>query len=135
MEQSINSLCAENNLDRNIITEMLKDAAKAAVLKQFKNNGESIQVDWNNEEGMIEISIPKEVVAEVENSQIELSLEEAQQLAGEDIEIGDMLLIPLPTEDLHNVLQIVLLPQVNDEILSSIEETDIPGMADLQSVR
>lgn len=31
--------------------------------------------------------------------------------------------------------RIVSLPQVDDEILSSIEETDIPGMADLQSVR
>lgn len=31
--------------------------------------------------------------------------------------------------------RIVLLPHVDDEILSSIEETDIPGMADLQSVR
>ena len=31
--------------------------------------------------------------------------------------------------------RIVMLPNVDDEILSSIEETDIPGMADLQSVR
>lgn len=31
--------------------------------------------------------------------------------------------------------RIVSLPQVDDRILSSIEETDIPGMADLQSVR
>ena len=31
--------------------------------------------------------------------------------------------------------RIVTLPHVDDEILSTIEETDIPGMADLQSVR
>ncbi len=31
--------------------------------------------------------------------------------------------------------RIVMIPNVNDEILSAIEETDIPGMADLQSVR
>jgi SpoVK/Ycf46/Vps4 family AAA+-type ATPase len=31
--------------------------------------------------------------------------------------------------------RIVMLPNVDDEILSAIEETDIPGMADLQSVR
>ena len=31
--------------------------------------------------------------------------------------------------------RIVMLPNVDDEILSTIEETDIPGMADLQSVR
>lgn len=31
--------------------------------------------------------------------------------------------------------RIVMLPNVDNEILSSIEETDIPGMADLQNVR
>jgi stage V sporulation protein K len=31
--------------------------------------------------------------------------------------------------------RIVSLPQVNDEILSTIEEMDIPGMADMQSIR
>ncbi len=31
--------------------------------------------------------------------------------------------------------RIVMFPNVDDDILSSIEETDIPGMADLQSVR
>lgn len=31
--------------------------------------------------------------------------------------------------------RIVSLPQVNDEILSTIEEIDIPGMADMQSVK
>jgi len=30
--------------------------------------------------------------------------------------------------------RIVLLPYVNDEVLSTIEETDIPGMVDMQSV-
>ncbi|MDQ3748138.1 MAG: class I tRNA ligase family protein, partial [Acidobacteriota bacterium] len=47
-----------------------------------------------NEEGMIEISVQKEVVAEVENPSSELSLEEVQELAGDEIKIGDMLLIP-----------------------------------------
>lgn len=31
--------------------------------------------------------------------------------------------------------RIVSIPHVNDAVLSTIEETDIPGMADMQSVR
>ncbi len=31
--------------------------------------------------------------------------------------------------------RIVSLPQVDDEILSTIEEIDVPGMADMQNVR
>ncbi len=104
--QSIEALVTEQGIDRDLVIEAMKEAVKAAARKQFKSQdktGESIQVDWNNEEGMIEISAQKTVVAEVENDQVELSLEEAQELAGEDIEIGDMLLIPLPTEELGRI--------------------------------
>jgi len=104
--QSIDALCTEHGLDRDMIIEAMKDAVRAAARKQFKaqdKTGESIQVDWNNEEGMIEISAQKEVVEEVENPQTELSLTEAQEMAGDEIEIGDMLLLPLPTEDLGRI--------------------------------
>jgi N utilization substance protein A len=104
--QSIDALCTEHGLDRNMIIEAMKDAVRAAARKQFKaqdKTGESIQVDWNNDEGMIEISAQKEVVETVENPQTELSLVEAQELAGDEIEIGDMLLLPLPTEDLGRI--------------------------------
>ena len=86
-------LCTEQGLDRDMVIEAMKDAVRAAARKQFKTHdktGESIQVDWNNEEGMIEISAQKTVVEEVENPSVELSLVEAQELAGDEIEIGDM---------------------------------------------
>lgn len=104
--QSIEALCAEHGLDRTLVIEAMKDAVKAAARKQFKaqdKTGETIQVDWNDEDGSIEISAQKVVVEEVENPTAELSLEEAQELAGEDIEIGDMLLLPLPTEELGRI--------------------------------
>src|SRR6478752_10362152 len=104
--QSIEMLCSEQGLDRDMVIEAMKDAVRAAARKQFKTHdktGESIQVDWNNEEGMIEISAQKTVVEEVENPSVELSLVEAQELAGDEIEIGDMLLLPLPTEELGRI--------------------------------
>src|SRR5215218_8711022 len=93
--QSIDALCSEQGLDKDMVIEAMKDAVRAAARKQFRaqdKTGESIQVDWNNEEGMIEISAQKEVVEAVENPQTELSLVEAQEMAGDEIEIGDMLL-------------------------------------------
>src|SRR3954468_19000080 len=98
--QSIETLCSEQGLDRDMVIEAMKDAVRAAARKQFRaqdKTGESIQVDWNNDEGMIEISAQKTVVQDVENPTTELSLAEAQELAGDEIEIGDMLLLPLPT--------------------------------------
>jgi N utilization substance protein A len=105
--QNIEALCSEHGLDRNLIIEAMKDAVKAAARKQFKNydkTGEGIEVDWNDEEGIVEISAQKTVVQEVENSSVELSLDEAVELTGDDeIELGDVLLIPLPTEELGRI--------------------------------
>lgn len=99
-------MCSEHGLDRDLVIEAMKDAVKAAARKQFKAHdkaGESIEVDWNNEEGMIEISAHKAVVSVVENPSSEISLTEAQELAGDEVEIGDELLIPLPTEELGRI--------------------------------
>jgi N utilization substance protein A len=104
--QSIEILCNEQGLDKDMVIEAMKDAVKAAARKQFKaqdKTGDSIQVDWNAEEGQIEISAQKVVVEEVENPSAELSLTEAQELAGDEIELGDMLLIPLPQEEMGRI--------------------------------
>jgi N utilization substance protein A len=104
--QSIEALCSEQGLDRDMVIEAMKDAVKAAARKQFRTQdktGDNIQVDWNNEEGAIEISLQKTVVEEVENDSAELSLADAQEMAGDEIEIGDMLQIPLPQEEMGRI--------------------------------
>ena len=127
--QSIEALVTEQGIDRDLIIEAMKEAVKAAARKQFKTQdktGESIQVDWNNEEGMIEISAQKEVVLEVENPSTELSLEEAQELAGDEIELGDMLLIPMPTEELGRIAaqtaKQILVQKVREAIREKVYE-------------
>jgi N utilization substance protein A len=105
--QSIEALKEEYGLDRELVIEAMKDAVRAAARKQFKSEykgGEGIQVDWNDEEGLVEISAQKTVVEEVESPTTELSLAEAFELTGDDeIEVGDMLLLPLPTEELGRI--------------------------------
>jgi len=104
--QSIEVLCNEQGIDRDLVIEAMKEAVKAAARKQFKAHdkvGDSIQVEWNNEESQIEIAVQKTVVEEVENPSAELSLAEAQELAGDEIEVGDALLIPLPQEEMGRI--------------------------------
>lgn len=127
--QSIEALVTEQGIDRDLIIEAMKEAVKAAARKQFKTQdktGESIQVDWNNEEGVIEISAQKEVVEIVENPSTQLSLEEAQELAGDEIEIGDVLLIPMPTEELGRIAaqtaKQILVQKVREAIREKIYE-------------
>lgn len=127
--QSIEALVNEQGIDRDLVIEAMKEAVKAAARKQFKSQdktGESIEVDWNSDEGIIEISAHKTVVAQVENPSVELSLEEAQELAGDEVEIGDMLLIPLPTEDLGRIAaqtaKQILIQKVREAIREKVYE-------------
>jgi N utilization substance protein A len=102
--QSIDILCSEQGLDRDMVIEAMKEAVKAAARKQFKDKtGESIQVDWNQEDGEIEVSAEKIVVEDVEDPLTELSLVDAQAMAGDEIEIGDMLLLPLNREEMGRI--------------------------------
>ena len=136
--QSIEALVNEQGIDRDLVIEAMKEAVKAAARKQFKTQdktGESIEVDWNNEEGIIEISAQKTVVAEVENPSTELSLVEAQELAGDEIEIGDMLLIPLPTEELGRIAaqtaKQILVQKVREAIREKVYEEYVDKIGSL----
>jgi transcription termination/antitermination protein NusA len=104
--QSIEMLCSEQGLDRDMVIEAMKDAVRAAARKHFKTQdktGDSIQVEWNTEDQEVEVSIQKTVVIDVENPSAELSLDEARELAGDEIEVGDALLIPLPREEMGRI--------------------------------
>src|SRR5215211_2757025 len=136
--QSIEALCSEQGLDRDMVIEAMKDAVKAAARKQFRTQdktGDNIQVDWNNEEGAIEISLQKTVVEEVENDSAELSLVDAQELAGDEIEIGDMLQIPLPQEEMGRIAaqtaKQILVQKVREAIREKVYEEYIDRKGEL----
>src|SRR3954452_17485464 len=134
--QSIEILCNEQGLDRDMVIEAMKDAVRAAARKQFKDKtGDSVQVDWNNDEGMVEISAQKTVVEEVENPLSELSLTDAQELAGDEIEIGDMLLLPLPTEELGRIAaqtaKQILVQKVREAIREKVYEEYVDRKGEL----
>ena len=134
--QSIETLCTEQGLDRDLVIEAMKDAVRAAARKQFKDKtGDSVQVDWNNEEGIVEISAQKTVVQVVEDPLSELSLTDAQELAGDEIEIGDMLLLPLPTEELGRIAaqtaKQILVQKVREAIREKVYEEYIDRKGEL----
>ena len=121
-----------------MVIEAMKDAVKAAARKQFRTQdktGDNIQVDWNQEEGAIEISLQKTVVEEVENDSAELSLVEAQELAGDEIEIGDMLQIPLPQEEMGRIAaqtaKQILVQKVREAIREKVYEEYIDRKGEL----
>jgi N utilization substance protein A len=131
--QNIEALCQEQGIERDLVIDAMKEAVRAAAKKQFRS-GEDIQVDWNPETG-IELSATKVVVDEVANAATELSIEEARELAGEEVELGDALLLPLPMEELGRIAaqtaKQILFQKVRDAVRSNVYEQYIDKTGDL----
>src|ERR671938_218728 len=96
--QSIDALCKEHSIDRELVIEAMKEAVRAAARKQFKA-GEEIAVEWSNDAG-IELFASKVVVEEVTTPGREMSLDEGKDLGGEEVDVGDELQLPLPMEEM-----------------------------------
>jgi N utilization substance protein A len=131
--QNIEALCQEQGIERDLVIEAMKEAVRAAAKKQFRS-GEDIQVDWNSETG-IELSASKVVVDEVENPATELSIDEARELAGDEVELGDALLLPLPMEELGRIAaqtaKQILFQKVRDAVRSNVYDQYIDKTGDL----
>lgn len=134
IEQSVEMLCKELNLERELVIEAMKDAVRAAARKQFK---EDIQVEWIGDTGEIEISANKVVVDDVTNPAGELSLDEARDLAGDEVEIGDALLIPLPMEGLGRIAaqtaKQILFQKVRDAVRANVYDQYVDKIGDLMN--
>ena len=131
--QNIEALCQEQGIDRDLVIEAIKEAVRAAAKKQFKG-GEDIQVDWSSDTGL-EISASKVVVDDVADPFTELSIDEARELGGEEVEIGDALLLPLPMEELGRIAaqtaKQILFQKVRDAVRNNVYEQYIDRVGEL----
>jgi transcription termination/antitermination protein NusA len=131
--QNIEALCQEQGIDRELVVEAIKEAVRAAAKKQFKG-GEDIQVDWSPESGL-ELSASKVVVDDVADPSTEMSIEEARELGGDEVEIGDALLLPMPMEELGRIAaqtaKQILFQKVRDAVRSNVYEQYIDRVGEL----
>jgi len=131
--QNIEALCQEQGIDRELVIEAVKEAVRAAARKQFRA-GEEIQVDWTPETGL-ELSASKVVVEEVSDPTTELSIAEARELGGEDVEVGDALLLPMPMEELGRIAaqtaKQILFQKVRDAVRTNVYDQYIDRVGEL----
>src|SRR5918912_2404713 len=131
--QSIDALCKEHGIERDLVIEAMKEAVRAAARKQFKS-GEEIAVEWSNDAG-IELFASKVIVEEVTNPGRAMSIEEARDLAGDEVDGGDELQIPLPMEEMGRIAaqtaKQILFQKVRDAERQQIYEQYIDKVGDL----
>jgi N utilization substance protein A len=136
--QSIDALCKERGIDRELVIEAMKEAVLAAARRQFKagdrERGMNLSVEWDSETGLAVFAL-KEVVGEVYNEAREISLAEAQELAGDGVEIGDELQIPLPLEEMGRIAaqtaKQILMQKVRDAERANIYEQYVDRIGDI----
>lgn len=100
--QNIELLSKEKKIDPTVIISAIEDAVVTASRKQFRS-GEDLHARYNLESGTIELYAIKTVVDEVADPARELTVAEANEEVGEGAEVGDMLELPRPMEDLGRI--------------------------------
>ncbi len=99
--QTIEQVAREKSIDVDVIVDAMQDAIVAASKKYYKTR-ENLVSRFNRDSGELEVYAQKTVVEEVEDDDIEISLEEAQKIAPEAT-LDAIIEFPRSTEGLTRV--------------------------------
>jgi len=79
----------ENGIDKEYLLESIEAALVTAYKKNFESEEENVKITMDKETGEIHVYVQKEVVEEVENETIQISLEEAKNI-DKKLKVGDI---------------------------------------------
>jgi N utilization substance protein A len=99
--RTIDQVSRDKGIDSKTLIEALEEAVSSAVRKKFGSEYE-LEVNFNSEIGEIEVFEFKEVVENVTDERLQVSLKEARKLDPES-EIGDSLGIKMDTDALGRI--------------------------------
>jgi N utilization substance protein A len=91
--------------EKGISKEVVMEAIEAAIISAYKRNfgqAQNVRVDLNMETGTIRVFARKEVVEEVKDPRLEISLEEAQRI-NPNYQIGDVVELEVTPKDFGRI--------------------------------
>jgi transcription termination/antitermination protein NusA len=91
--------------EKGISKEVVMEAIEAAIISAYKRNfgqAQNVRVDLNTETGTIRVFARKEVVEEVNDPRLEISLEEAQRI-NPNYQIGDVVELEVTPKDFGRI--------------------------------
>ncbi|MBW1667564.1 MAG: transcription termination/antitermination protein NusA [Deltaproteobacteria bacterium] len=101
LNRVIDQVSREKGLEKENLIKTLEEAVKTAAKKKLGPNYD-LEVSFNEEIGEIEVFEFKEVVEEVQDDHLEISLEEARKIDPE-CEVGDSLGIKMDTDEFGRI--------------------------------
>ena len=102
LQQTIEALAKEKGIEADVVIGAIEDAVLTASRKYYKTN-ENLKTRFNQDTGQVDLFAVKQIVVDVQNPATEISLEEAQQLYGEEAEVDMEIEFPKPTEVLGRI--------------------------------
>ena len=89
---AIHQICDEKNIPYERVIDTIKAALATAYRKDFGNKEQEIEIVLQDDSDIATVLLVKEVVQDVENPNIEISLAEAHKMK-KDVEVGDIIKI------------------------------------------
>lgn len=89
---AIHQICDEKNIPYERVMETIKAALATAYRKDFGNKEQEVEIILSEDSDIATVLLVQEVVEDVENPNIEISLAEAQKMKN-DVEVGDIIKI------------------------------------------
>ncbi|MGO9622216.1 MAG: NusA N-terminal domain-containing protein, partial [Desulfobaccales bacterium] len=89
LKRIVDQVSRDKGIDKEVLISAIKDAIRSAAKKKLGPRLE-IEVEYNDDTGMIEVFQYKEVVSEVEDPSQQISMDEGRKLDPE-CEVGDSL--------------------------------------------
>src|SRR6186713_458855 len=102
LQQMIDVVAKDKGIDPAIVIGAIEDAYLAASRKVFRGD-EDLRTRFNLETGQVELYAVRSIVPDVTNTSREISLSEAQELYGEEAEVGMEIEFPKDTEKLGRI--------------------------------
>jgi N utilization substance protein A len=134
ISQNIELLSKEKKIDPNVIIGAIEDAVVTAARKQFKSN-EDLHARYIPDTGMVELFAIKTVVDNITDPSREMTVEDANAEVGEGAEVGDMLELPRPMEDLGRIAaqtaKQIILQKVREAERNNVYEEYIGRLGEL----
>src|SRR6187399_527520 len=102
LQQLIETIAKEKGIEPAVIISAIEDAVLAASRKAYKST-ENLKARFNAESGQVDLFAVKQIVESVNDPALEVSLQEAQQLYGEEAEVDMEIEFPKPTDVLGRI--------------------------------
>ena len=100
--QTIEALAKEKGIEAQTIITAIEDAVLTASRKYYKTN-ENLKTRFNEDTGQVDLFAIKHIVETVEDPATQISLQEAQELYGEEAEVDMEIEFPKRTDVLGRI--------------------------------